>query len=302
MSMELFSKWIRTYTIDKQMKRSFISAMSDLKPAINLVVAFLLFFLFLFLYTKIAGPIPFSVNSVQTTKSDTFMVSGEGKISAIPDMAVVTVGVQSSAATVQEAQDALNVNINKISAAIKQLGVDPKDIQTTNYTINPRYDERSPVGKTAPAVAPARPGIGVAESTVATNPVNPRISGYDASSHLIIKIRDINNANKVIDSATAAGANQVGGISFDFADKSKLEDEAREKAVAEAKKKASQASRIAGFNLGKIINYNENFGGVMPMAYGSRETMMAKDQAGTTQVEPGSSEVTVYVTLSYELR
>jgi hypothetical protein len=269
--------------------------LKDLQPAINALIIIFTFFVLLLVYTKIFGPIPFSVNSVQTTKQDTFSVNGEGKVSAVPDMAVVTVGVQASGSNVSEAQNKLNTNINKVSAAIKQLGVDAKDIQTTNYNLTPNYDN-NPKPAAGNIRTQVMPGPGSQES------LDTRISGYSANSNLVIKVRDIAKANSVIDTATAQGVNQVGGISFDFADKTKLEDQARELAVAEAKKKAQQAAKIAGFTLGKIINYQENFGGVTPMAYTAKSEVA--DGRGTipTQVEPGSSEVRVYVTLSYEVR
>ena len=233
------------------------------------------FFILLFTFTKIFGPIPFSVNSVTTTKSTTFDVSGEGKVTASPDVALVTVGIQANGSTVKAAQDQINSTINKVSDAVKKLGIESKDIKTTNYSINPDYDFS-----------------GSAQ----------RIRGYSASTNLSIKVRQLDKANSVIDTATSNGANQVGGISFDIDDKSKLENEARAKAVDEAKKKAQDASKIAGFKLGKIVNYSENlqgFPGPIPM-------MRAQDSKAIgiipTQVEPGSTDINITVTLSYEIQ
>lgn len=128
-----------------------------------------------------------------------------------------------------------------------------------------------------------------------------RINGYNASATLLIKVRNLDNVNNVIDQATGNGANQVSGLSFGVDDKTKQEGEARQMAVAEAKKKAEQAAKIAGFKLGRIINYSENFGGSprpIPLM------MDAAKAVGSvpTQVEPGSSEVLVSVTLSYEIQ
>ena len=230
------------------------------------------FFILLFTFTKIFGPIPFSVNSVTTTKSDTFNVSGEGKVTVVPDVALITVGIQADGSTVKGAQEQINSVIAKVSSAIKKLGIDKKDSQTTNYSISPNYDFR--------------------ES-------GQKINSYLANTNLSIKVKNIENTNSVIDAATANGANQVGGISFEVDDKTKAENEAREKAVAEAKTKAGQAAKIAGFKLGRIINYSENFGGFpgpMPLR------AMAEDVSATpTQVEPGSAEVVVIVTLSFEI-
>src|SRR5687768_6592189 len=135
----------------------------------------LTFFLLLFLYTKFLGPIPFTVNSVTTQKSTTFDVMGEGKVVVKPDVATVTVGIQANGATVNTVQEQINSVINKVSSAVKNLGVDEKDIQTTNYNINPDYD-----------------------FTGGTQ----RIKGYTASTNLLVKVRQTDKANQVIDVAT----------------------------------------------------------------------------------------------------
>ncbi|TSC86641.1 MAG: hypothetical protein G01um10147_853 [Microgenomates group bacterium Gr01-1014_7] len=234
----------------------------------------LTFFVLLFIYTKFLGPIPFSVNSVTTTKSTTFDVTGEGKVIVKPDVAMVNVGVRTQSQTVDEAQTQMDSSINKVPQALKDLGVDPKDIQTTNYNINPDYD---------------------------FSKGSQKIKGYTASTTLSVKVRSIDKVNSIIDAATANGANEVSGVSFDIDDKTKAQNEAREKAVAEAKKKAEEASKIAGFKLGKIINYSENFGeGPGPISLRAIGALGAEDTK--TQVELGSSEITVTVTLSYEIQ
>lgn len=235
----------------------------------------LTFFIFLFIYTKLFGPIPFEVNSLVTQKSDIFQVTGEGKTIVVPDIALVTLGVESQGSNVKATKDQLNNNANKVIAEVKSQGIDEKDIQTTNYNISPNYD------------------FGSGSQT---------IKGYIASTNLTIKVREIEKANTVIDAAVANGANQIGGISFDVDDKSQAENTAREKAVAEAKEKAQSAAEIAGFKLGKIINYSENFGGGLRPIPLRAVAETASDEIGSTQIEPGSSEISVTVTLSYEIK
>ncbi len=232
------------------------------------------FFILLFAYTRLIGPIPFSVNSVNTQKSTTFDVTGEGKVTTKPDIASVNAGISAQAQSVKGAQDQINGIINKVTQALKQIGVDPKDIQTANYNISPTYDYAAGTQK---------------------------ITGYNANTSILIKVRSLDNVNNVIDNATANGANQISGVSFDVDDKTKLQNEARQKAVDEARKKAAEASKIAGFKLGRIINYSENSSGSPRPIPLSMET--AKGVGGVpTQVEPGSSEVTMDVTLSYEIQ
>lgn len=241
------------------------------------IVVIIFFFVALFSYIKLAGPLPFSVNSVTTNKSDVFSVNGEGKVSIKPDLAVVRVGVQTQGATVKVAQDSLNLAANKVSDAVKTLKVSPEDIQTENYNVNPNYDFQ---------------------------PAGQKITGYSANTNLVIKVRQIDQVNAVLDAATAAGANLVGGVTFDISDKTKAENEAREKAVADARSKAEAASKIAGFQLGKMINYYESFG-AMPYyspTISARAEGMAMVDNKATNIESGSTDVVVTVTLSYEIR
>ncbi len=234
----------------------------------------ILFFILLFIYTKLAGPIPFSVNSVTTTKSTAFEVTGVGKAAVKPDNAQVSAGVSATGQTTAQVQDQINSVINKVSSAIKGVGIDSADIQTANYSVNPAYDYSSG---------------------------SQKITGYSASTNLTIKVKDISKVNAVIDAATKAGATNVNNNGFGNSDQSSAEMEARKLAIADAKKKAQDIANTAGFRLGNLINYSENSGGGQP-----RPLPMAKSSDSTsptpTQVEPGTNEVVINVTLSYEVR
>lgn len=111
--------------------------MKDLKiPFFTILFIFIVFFLFV----KLVGPIPFYVNSLQTTKTTSFQTTGEGKATAVPDSANVVIGVRENSATVQDAQSKVNHVANRIIEDIKKLGIDEKDIKTVNYSVNPEYD------------------------------------------------------------------------------------------------------------------------------------------------------------------
>lgn len=239
-----------------------------------IVFAIVGFFLLHLVIFKFAGPIPLSITSTVTQKSDTFNVTGEGTVDVPPDIAVVSVGVQVDGATVKAAQSGLNTKINAVSDAVKRVGVAGGDIKTTNYSIYPQYDYSAGT--------------------------KPRISGYSASSNLMVKVRDIDKTNDAIDAATANGANQIGGISFDVDDRDRATDDARGKAVTDAKAKAQAAATAAGFRLGRIINYSEGTsGGVQPPMLLRADAALEK--GGGTQIEPGSNEIKITVTLSYEI-
>ncbi|HCB23305.1 TPA: hypothetical protein DEP06_05805, partial [Candidatus Daviesbacteria bacterium] len=151
----------------------------------------LTFFVILFIYTRFFGSLPLSINMVATQKNVTFDVSGEGSVFVVPDTAKVNVGVSSQALTVKQAQNQLNSAINQVSQAIKNLSVDPKDIKTEAYSINPDYDFSGSSRK---------------------------IIGYSAQANLVILARDIDKINAIIDVATQNGANQIGGLSFEVSD------------------------------------------------------------------------------------
>ena len=227
-------------------------------------------FLGLFIYTKLFGPIPFSVNSIQTTKTNLFSVSGVGKATAIPNTARLSLGVTKTASSVTLAQDQTNVTTNKIIEDLKSLGVEKKNIKTTNYNVSPNYDFNR--GQT--------------------------ITGYTVTQTLEIKT-SIDTANKVIDVATENGANIISGVNFTFDDKTKkeLEEKARNEAVKEAKEKAESLAKATGIRLGKIVDVQESAG------FEPRPVMMQAldaEKSDDTQLQPGENSITINITLFYE--
>lgn len=245
--------------------------LSDTKRV--LLVVIIIFGLF-YLFTSILGPIPFSVTSITTTKTDLFTVNGEGEATGIPDTALLSFGVTKQAATVSQAQNEVNTVANKITQDLKNLGVKVKNIKTTNYSVNPNYDFSN--GKQT-------------------------VTGYSVSQNMEVRLQPIEQANKSLDLATAAGANVIGGITFvlDDATQEKLEQQARKDAIDKAKKKAEDTARLAGIRLGKIINVTESSNDFPRPIY----TMEAKADLGggePTEITPGENKVTITITLMYQ--
>lgn len=234
-----------------------------------------IFFFFLFLFTRSGPAISFS--TVTTSKTDLFTVTGEGKATAVPDIAKINLGITVNGSTVAQVQSQANSVINKVTAEIKKLGVGEKDIQTNSYNLRPDYDF--------------------------TTPGTQRIKGYIIDINLLVKARQFDKINQIIDAATAAGANMVGGLSFtlDDATRVKVESQARTEAINKAKQKAAEIAKESGLTLGRIVNVSEN----TPIAIRPMPMMAKSADSGTstpTQVEPGSSEITISVVLSYETR
>lgn len=234
------------------------------------------FFLCLFIYSKLTGSIPLSIISTVTNKVDTYSVTGEGKVIVKPDIAYVLIGVEGNGSTVKQAQTQINGVMQKVVDGLKTVGINTeKDIKTSNYSINPTYDWTS--GK-------------------------QRITGYNANTQLSVKVRDIDKVNQVIDSATENGANQINSVFFDVENKEKLEGQVRKEAVAAAKRKAETTAQTVGFKLGKIINYSESSNKVVqPIAYSRGDMKLAESPVPTTDIQTGSSEIKITVTLSYQL-
>ena len=236
------------------------------------VFVVVVFFILLFAYTKLAGPIPFSVNSINTNKTDLFEVTGRGFAAAPPDQARISIGVTESAPNVTDAQGRINTKTNNIISAIKKLGVAEKDIKTTNYSVNPNYS------------------FDTAQ----------KVTGYSVSQTLEIK-SDIAKINQVIDASTTNGANVAGGIEFIFNDKKQveLENTARKEAVKKAKKKAQGLADAAGIKLGRIVDVSESAGQTpRPVFLEAKTDQTEPDQP--TNITPGENRIEVTITLTYQ--
>lgn len=226
-----------------------------------------------FVFAKWGPGIP--ITSVVTQKQDLFTVTGEGKVTVVPDTAVVNLGITANSPTVKTAQTQANTVINKVTEELKGLEIADKDIKTSNYSIYPQYDYQS--------------GI-------------TRITGYQVNASLTITVREMDKVNQVIDIATANGANTVGGIQLTVDEKRQKEllQQAREEAVKEAKAKAESLAGTTGITLGKIVNIQETNGNAPQPIYAKE--MMAVSGGGDTQIQPGSTDISTSVTLFYETR
>lgn len=229
----------------------------------------------IFLYTKFAGPIPFFVTSVQTSKSNFFSVQGIGKATEVPDTALISLGVTKTAQSVLDAQQQTNQTVNKIVTDLKNLGIEEKNIKTTNYSVSPNYDYQS--GR-------------------------QNITGYTITQNLEVKIKPIDKANKAIDIATTDGANMVGGISFVLDDEmqKKLQNTARIEAIKNAKEKAESLSRLSGLRLGRIVDVQEGTNFEPRPILNAQPMTPGGGTQESTKLSPGENTVTSTVTLFYE--
>lgn len=235
--------------------------------------------------------------SVQPSSFRSFTVSGEGKVVAVPDVAqfsyqVITQGGTNVAALRQENTK----KSNDIIQFLKDNGVDKKDIQTTGLMIQPRYqtyacDYRSitPGGSVPQPCPPAS------------------IVGYEIIQSVSVKIRDFEKSGTILGGIADKGANSVSQLNFTVDDPTKLQDQARTDAIAKAKEKASAIAKAGGFGLGKLLNIQEGYSPT-PYFYSKDafgrggEGVPAPAMAEAPVIEPGSQEIRVSMTLTYEIQ
>ena len=204
----------------------------------------------------------------------TVSVSATGIVSATPDKATINLGVRTQAETAAEALDENTEQMQALIATLREAGVASRDIQTSDFSIYPQYESR-PNGTTT-------------------------ITGYEVSNRVTVTVRNLDNFGAILDAAVEAGGNQVDSIQFGFSDPEALLDEARQEAMAEAERKATQLATLADVRVGTVVSISE--GGVtppMPIMRGVMEESMAMDAA--VPVETGESDVSITVQVTYEL-
>jgi len=195
-------------------------------------------------------------------------VTGEATVAVAPDAAVIRIGVSSQDKTAREASEANAKQMTAVLAAIKDTGVADRDIQTSRLSLQPQYD-------------PNKSGTA-------------RLTGFQVSNQVTVKIRDIDRLPTVLDRAIAAGANEMSGIEFVVSEQSKLLDRARDYAIADAHRRAELYAKAAGAKLGHVVAITEEGSTPPPRP-------MQAMRAGAVPIAPGEQTLRATVTVSYEL-
>ena len=205
------------------------------------------------------------------TEQRTITVNGTGEVKAKPDVAYVTLGVVTQATKAQEASVANASLTQNVTQALKSLGIADKDIQTSQYSIYPRYDNRP----------------GKAQSII----------GYDVNNTVRACIHDLTMVGKTIDASLAAGANNVQGVSFDIENKDKYENTALADAVKNAKSKADILAATAGVRIVGVQQIQEGASYRPVPVYAMRPMAMGAEVS--TPISPGKMTITANVTVIY---
>jgi uncharacterized protein YggE len=203
--------------------------------------------------------------------SPSISVSGEASISAPPDQAEIEAGATTDAKTAREAAEANNAAMAKVLAALKAAGIDAKDIQTSRLSLQPQY---------------------------APNHNPPTVSGYRASNQVSVRLHDITKVAGTIDALVSAGATDIGGINFTVSQASKLLDDARAQAIADARRKAEIYAKAAGVALGGPLAISEGGAAPVPMF----RAKLAAAPMTATPVAPGQETLSVTVQVSWAIK
>ncbi|MBB5052140.1 hypothetical protein HNQ36_002114 [Afipia massiliensis] len=207
------------------------------------------------------------------TLPPTVSVTGEASISVPPDLAQIDSGVTTEAKTAREASEANNKAMGGVLQALKNAGIAEKDIQTSRLSLSPQ---------SAPNRNANAPFL---------------IVGYRASNRVTVTIRDITKVADTIDVLVGAGANEISGMSFMVSKASKLLDDARSEAIADARRKAEIYAKAANISIGAPISISEETA-PGPMPY----RKMAADMAASAPVAQGQETLRVSVSVSYEIK
>lgn len=248
-----------------------------MEKRVEFVGSIIIFFVLLFIYSKFGPSLPISV--LTQTKGEPMMVTEVGTATVVPDIAKVSLGIEAQGQNLKSVQEDVNKKSKALTGSLEKLGLEKKNIKTTNYSVSPEYDYQS---------------------------TPYRINGYRVSSNYEVKITDFEIVNDVLVSATETGANVIGNISFEVNDetKAKITQEAREEAVKLAKEKAEGLAKAGGIKLGKIINISETtgFDYPRPIMYAKEMSLDSVNSPTVANVTPGETEINVTVSLSYEIR
>jgi uncharacterized protein YggE len=210
---------------------------------------------------------------IQGTRLD---VSATGEITRVPDVAIISTGVVTRAATATGAISQNATRMERVRAALRKAGIEDKDIQTSSISLNPDYAyvERQP----------------------------PRLTGYQASNQVSVRFRDIRKTGEILDALVAEGANQINGPTLTIDKPEAALDEARLKALANGRARAELYARGLGMRVTRLLSVSESGGYAAPppMPMYARAEMAAQD--AKTSIDPGEQKVSVSVAMSFELQ
>lgn len=219
-----------------------------------------------------------SVNGTGMGVSDQPRISvrGSGAVSARPDMANLQVGVSIQNPSLEAAQSEAASKMDALIGNLKAAGIAEKDINTTQYNVEPVMDYRD----------------GQA----------PTVTGFRVTNVVEVKIRDLSKASKLIDDLVKSGANTIYGLNFGFSDPTAVMKQAREAAVKDAREKAEQLAGLNGVTLGSVLLVDDGGANVPPPVIEAKVANSMAQDAALPPINPGQQEVRVEVSVVYGIK
>jgi uncharacterized protein YggE len=214
-------------------------------------------------------------------------VSGEGEVTAIPDIATVSFTVRESAKTVPEAQKLTEAKIAEGVKVLDALGVDKKDTKTLSYTVNPKYESQQMSYCNGYACPPGKSVI----------------TGYEVAQSVTVKVRKVDQAGEVLGALGKINITEINGPDFTVDDMDKSQADAKALAIKNAQAKAEATAQALGVSLGAITQFSEDNGSYAPMAFRADAMVagtMAKSEA--VSLPQGESVIKSHVTITYTLK
>lgn len=237
--------------------------------------------LLIFLFALLVTPIGVQAGSGTGPDTPTLTVSGNGIVSVQPDTAFVTVGMETAARSLSDAQRLNSAAMQKVMDRLLQLKIEKDRIQTSSFNVMPQY--RPPAKHPVDAPAPA-----------------PEIVGYTVSNRVTVEIRDLQKVAAVIEETSAAGANHFQGLHWGLRDEQQPRLQALKLAAGKAREKAATLSEALNLKLARLMNVTEGVQFIRPAPYAGR-AMMAAEGGGDIPLSAGEMKVEATVTLSYEI-
>lgn len=213
-------------------------------------------------------------------------VTGEGEVTAVPDVATVSFTVRESGKTVPEAQKLAEAKIAAGLKGLESIGVEKKDTKTLSYNVNPKYETSYCTAYSCP------PAVS-----------SPKIIGYEVSQSISVKVRKVDQAGEVLGILGKANITEMNGPNFTVDDMDKVQAEARALAIKKAQEKAKVQADALGVSLGSIISFSDDNGGYYPVMYRA-DVMSASAIAPESKVSLPSGENVIKsrVTITYTLK
>lgn len=203
-------------------------------------------------------------------------ISATGEVTRVPDLAIISAGVQTLQPTATAAIEENAASMERVRAALKRAGIEDKDIQTSSINLNPeyQYDQNKP----------------------------PRLTGYRASNSVNVRFHDLKRTGAILDALVGQGANTISGPNLTIDKPESALDEARAKAIANGRARAELYARALGMQVVRLLSVSESGGYAVPPPMPMVMMAQERDASAKTSIDPGTQQLQVSLSMSYELR